>query len=110
VTTLAGDGVQGIGANCASGIREYISVCRRLVSASGLLVWIKPHAGLPEMVDGRLVYRITPEEFAAAARELFEAGANFVGGCGGTSPEFIRVLARQAPIVDPSSSGRSLES
>jgi 5-methyltetrahydrofolate--homocysteine methyltransferase len=98
-TALAGSGVQGIGANCGSGIREFIPLCRRLASASHLLVWIKPNAGLPEIVAGKPMYRTTPEEFASAARQLFEAGANFVGGCCGTSPAFIRALAEQAPFA-----------
>jgi methionine synthase I (cobalamin-dependent) len=58
-----------------------------------LPVWIKPNAGLPKVVHGKVQYRATPQEFAAAARELVEAGAAFIGGCCGTSPEFIRVMA-----------------
>jgi 5-methyltetrahydrofolate--homocysteine methyltransferase len=96
---LRGSGVQGIGANCGSGIPELIPVCRRLAAASQLLVWIKPNAGLPGIVEGKPVYRTTPEQFASEAKELFEAGANFVGGCCGTSPAFIRALAEQAPFA-----------
>jgi 5-methyltetrahydrofolate--homocysteine methyltransferase len=106
---LAGSGVQGLGANCGREIRESIPVCRRLAAASPLLVWIKPNAGLPEMVNGQPVYRTTPEEFASVATQLFEEGANFVGGCCGTSPEFIRALAKRAPFANPSRSGRASE-
>lgn len=108
-TALAGSGVHGIGANCGRGVREFIPICRRLSSASPLLVWIKPNAGLPEMVDGQPIYRTTPEEFASVATQLFEAGANFVGGCCGTSPEFIRALAKKAPFANPSRSGQASE-
>jgi methionine synthase I (cobalamin-dependent) len=107
--TLAGSGVQGIGANCGRGISEFIPVCRRLASASPLLVWIKPNAGLPEMVHGQPIYRITPDEFASAATQIFEAGANFVGGCCGTNPEFIRALAKRAPFANPSGFVRASE-
>ena len=52
----------------------------------------KPNAGLPELVDGETVYRMTPEEFAEAGAALVEAGAAIVGGCCGTTPEHIAAL------------------
>jgi 5-methyltetrahydrofolate--homocysteine methyltransferase len=93
-TVLTREGVHGIGANCGLGIREFIPVCKRLAAASSLPIWIKPNAGLPEMVDGVPRYKITAEEFANSAQELVAAGATFLGGCCGTNPEFIRKLAR----------------
>jgi 5-methyltetrahydrofolate--homocysteine methyltransferase len=93
-TALKSEGVQGIGANCGLGIREFIPVCKRLAEATSLPIWIKPNAGLPEMVGGVAKYKTTPEEFATSAAELVAAGATFLGGCCGTSPEFIRELAR----------------
>jgi 5-methyltetrahydrofolate--homocysteine methyltransferase len=92
--SLAGEGIHGIGANCGFGVRESIPVCRRLGAACSLPVWIKPNAGLPEMIGGVPTYRTTPEQFAESARELREAAATFVGGCCGTTPDFIRALAR----------------
>ncbi len=92
---LTSDGVHGIGANCGQGIREFIPLCKRLAEATTLPIWIKPNAGLPEMVAGAAQYKTTAAEFAASARELVEAGATFVGGCCGTNPEFIREMARQ---------------
>jgi len=94
---LASEGVHAIGANCGVGVRESVSVCKRLAAACSLPLWMKPNAGLPEMVDGKARYKTTPAEFAEAAKELVEAGATFVGGCCGTSPAFIRVLA-QDPV------------
>ena len=57
-------GADVIGANCGQGIAGYVPICRRLSAATDLPLWIKPNAGLPELVDGRTVYRTTPEEFA----------------------------------------------
>jgi 5-methyltetrahydrofolate--homocysteine methyltransferase len=94
-TALTSDGVHGIGANCGLGIRDFIPVCKRLAAGTALPVWIKPNAGLPEMIGGVGQYKTTPAEFAASARELIKAGATFLGGCCGTTPEFIRVLAQQ---------------
>lgn len=94
-TVLTSDGVHGIGANCGLGIRDFIPVCKRLAAASPLPIWIKPNAGLPEMVGGVAQYKTTPAEFAASAQELLEAGATFLGGCCGTDPNFIRALSQQ---------------
>lgn len=92
-TALLSEGVHAIGANCGVGIRESIPVCKRLAAACSLPIWIKPNAGLPEMIGGLPTYRTTPEQFAKSAQELREVGATFVGGCCGTTPDFIRVLA-----------------
>jgi methionine synthase I (cobalamin-dependent) len=94
-TALTSDGVHAVGANCGVGIREFIPVCKRMSAATSLPIWIKPNAGLPEMLGGVAHYKTTPEEFAAAAPELIAAGATFLGGCCGTTPQFIRELAQQ---------------
>ena len=95
VAALASEGVSAIGANCGLGIRDFIPVCKRLAAATSLPIWIKPNAGLPEMVSGVAQYNITAAEFAASAIELVAAGATFLGGCCGTNPEFVRSLAQQ---------------
>jgi methionine synthase I (cobalamin-dependent) len=91
---LADAGADVIGANCGLGVEGYISIGRRLRAATDHPVWIKPNAGLPQLVDGVITYRTTPEAFASAARALHDAGIHFIGGCCGTSPEFIRALVR----------------
>jgi len=88
------DGAAGVGANCGVGIAEYVPVCRRLRAATPLPLWIKPNAGIPELVDGQPAYRSSAEQFAARIPALLEAGANIVGGCCGAGPEFIRAAAR----------------
>lgn len=108
-TVLASDGVHGIGANCGRGIRDFIPVCKRLAAATVLPIWIKPNAGLPEMIDGVAHYKTTPGEFANSAQELVEAGATFLGGCCGTTPEFIHDLARQPAIHKLTSSAMPSE-
>lgn len=91
---LAGAGADVIGSNCGQGIAGFVNLCRRLRAATDRPVWIKPNAGLPELVEGRAVYRTGPEEFASYLPALLEAGANFIGGCCGTTPEFIAALSR----------------
>ncbi|HTY57658.1 MAG TPA: homocysteine S-methyltransferase family protein [Bacteroidota bacterium] len=89
---LEAAGVDAIGANCGLGIEGYIPVCSRLRKATSLPLWIKPNAGMPEMTEGRITYRTTPEQFGARALDLRRAGADFIGGCCGTTPEFIRAV------------------
>jgi 5-methyltetrahydrofolate--homocysteine methyltransferase len=90
---VADEGADAVGANCGLGIADYVPVCRRLRASTTLPVWIKPNAGLPEMEDGRTVYRVAPAQFAECVPALVEAGADFIGGCCGTGPEFIQACA-----------------
>jgi methionine synthase I (cobalamin-dependent) len=92
-------GADVIGANCGCGIEGYVPICARLRAATDRPVWIKANAGLPELVEGRVTYRMTAEEFAGHARKLVELGAAFIGGCCGTSPEYIRALRSLAGAV-----------
>lgn len=85
-------GADVVGANCGQGIASYVGICQRLRAATDKPLWIKANAGLPSIVDGQIVYRTTPEEFASHVPALREAGATFIGGCCGTSPAFIRAL------------------
>ena len=94
---ITAEGASVVGANCGVGIEAFLPVCRRLRASTHLPVWIKANAGLPVSRDGRIVYDTTPEQFASYAGALIEAGANFLGGCCGTTPEFIRALARVMP-------------
>ena len=92
--SLAESGADVIGANCGQGIAGFVSLCRRLRAATALPLWIKPNAGLPTVVEGKTQYHVTPEEFTAHVPELVTAGANFIGGCCGTGPEFIAAVSR----------------
>lgn len=87
-------GADVIGANCGVGIERYVPVCQRLRAATDRPIWIKANAGLPVLVDGQAVYQTTPESFASHIPGLLAAGASFVGGCCGTSPDFIRAAAQ----------------
>jgi len=88
-------GADVIGANCGQGIAGFVNICRRLHSATDRPIWIKANAGLPTMVDGKAQYHVTPNEFAGFVPELVAAGAQFIGGCCGTSPGFIAAIVRR---------------
>jgi len=92
---LAEAGADVIGTNCGQGIAGMVEICRRLHAATDCPIWVKANAGLPEMVAGAITYRQTPDEFAAYAPQMLAAGASFLGGCCGTTPEFIRAVVEQ---------------
>jgi methionine synthase I (cobalamin-dependent) len=104
---LADEGVDAVGANCGAGPEFFPTLCRRLKESSGLPVWIKPNAGLPLLADGRAVYPMEPESFSSYLPALIEAEASFVGGCCGTSPDFIRALVKTAASAQPARRNRT---
>jgi len=85
-------GVNAVGANCGAGPDNYTVVAAMFRKATALPIWIKANAGLPQVVDGQTVFPMAPEEFASFAPALVEAGANFIGGCCGTTPEHLKAL------------------
>jgi methionine synthase I (cobalamin-dependent) len=89
---LAAAGADVVGANCGQGIEGFVPICQRLRAVTDKPLWMKANAGLPEMAEGRVVYRTNPETFAGFGPALMAAGASFLGGCCGTNPEYIRVL------------------
>jgi methionine synthase I (cobalamin-dependent) len=94
---LSAAGADVIGANCGHGIAGYVEVCRRLHAATDRPIWIKPNAGLPQIDGDRIVYRTTPSEFARYVPALVEAGAHLIGGCCGTTPEFVQAVRLTIP-------------
>lgn len=86
-------GAQAVGANCGVGIEQGVALCRRMRAATRLPLWMKPNAGLPEIIGGAVEYRVTAEQFASFVPLLRDAGASFIGGCCGTTPEFVRAAA-----------------
>jgi len=82
-----------VGANCGVGPENYVRVAELLAEATDLPIWIKPNAGMPQVTpSGQTVFPMGPEEFASHVPKLIAAGANFVGGCCGTTPEHVRAI------------------
>ena len=93
---LAEAGADVIGSNCGQGIAGFVKICARLkAAAGGTPIWIKANAGLPKVVNGQVNYATSAQEFASHLPALIAAGASFIGGCCGTSPEFIRAVRVQ---------------
>jgi methionine synthase I (cobalamin-dependent) len=85
-------GADAIGANCGVGVERVVAICERLHAACDLPIWIKPNAGLPTIEGSAIRYGTSAEFFASHYAALREAGAAFLGGCCGSTPEFVRAL------------------
>ena len=92
VEKFAAAGVDVIGSNCGKGIEGFIPICKRMRAVTDLPLWMKANAGMPERIKGETVYNVTPDQFAAFIPDLIDAGANFIGGCCGTNPDFIAAV------------------
>ena len=89
--TLSGLGVDAMGFNCSLGPKELLPMIRELRRWTDKPLILKPNAGLPDPATGE--YRITPEEFVAELELAPGEGVQIMGGCCGTTPDFIRVLS-----------------
>jgi 5-methyltetrahydrofolate--homocysteine methyltransferase len=86
-------GADLIGTNCSFG-PEFMLKVAESYGKTGLPFSMKPNAGLPQIIDGRLVYSDTPSDFAKYSGDFVEKGARLVGGCCGTRPEFIAEISK----------------
>jgi len=87
-------GADIIGANCGNGTAGMIEIVREIrVLDKQIPVLVHANAGLPQYRDGETVFPESPKEMAPQMLELVEAGANIVGGCCGTTPDHIRMIA-----------------
>jgi homocysteine S-methyltransferase len=86
-------GADVAGANCVVGPQRMVDVVRWMAEVGSAPICALPTPGMPMLLKQALAYDTTPEYFGAAAARLFDAGANLVGGCCGTTPEHIRMLA-----------------
>lgn len=93
VIVLQNLGAAAIGVNCSTGPEHMESIIKRMKKYARVPIIAKPNAGLPELIDGKTVFRMEPDEFASKMAMLVSKGAGIVGGCCGTTPEHIRKLA-----------------
>ena len=93
VAMLEGLGVSAVGVNCSLGPLEMKPTVERLCRAATVPVLVKPNAGLPKVVDGKTVFDVEAPEFVEAMKQLAEFGPMIMGGCCGTTPEYINGIA-----------------
>ncbi len=88
------EGAAIIGANCGTGIEDYVPLAPVLRRLTERPVWIKANAGIPRLEAGRVVFPLGPEQYASFVPALVAAGVDVIGGCCGTGPGTIREVGR----------------
>ncbi|HEY3313271.1 MAG TPA: bifunctional homocysteine S-methyltransferase/methylenetetrahydrofolate reductase [Anaerolineales bacterium] len=101
---LAESGADVIGVNCSGGPAQLLRILAQMKQTTPhMKFWVKPNAGWPEQVNGRIMYPADPEYFGDYALSFRNAGANIVGGCCGTTPRHIAAMRKaldSAPELD----------
>jgi methionine synthase / methylenetetrahydrofolate reductase(NADPH) len=97
---LAAAGTDAIGCNCSAGPATVLTAIERMSTATNLPLAAMPNAGTPRAVDGRNIYLCSPEYMASFARKFLKAGAQFIGGCCGTTPNHIRAIKSAIRAVE----------
>jgi 5-methyltetrahydrofolate--homocysteine methyltransferase len=104
VAVLEGLGVAALGANCSLGPQQMKDIAAQYVQCASLPVVINPNAGLPQVKDGKTVFDVDADGFAACMRDIAKTGVCGLGGCCGTTPDYIRktvAATRGLPFVPP---------
>ncbi len=101
VAMLEGMGVNALGANCSLGPKQLRGVAEALLEHASVPVVLKPNAGLPKSVDGKTVYDVAADDFAEEVAGLMQKGVRIVGGCCGTTPEYIKALTEKTSKFVP---------
>ena len=88
-------GADAVGINCSTGPDQLLSVVENMRKKVSVPLIVKPNAGMPVIDEmGNPVYSMGAEDFASHMKRLVEAGADIVGGCCGTAPEYIQQLCK----------------
>jgi len=99
--SLLNAGADVIGVNCSGGPAQLLRLLKVMrAAAPSAALWIKPNAGWPEQVGGRIMYPADPDYFSDYALAFCEAGARIIGGCCGTTPRHIAAM-RKALVASP---------
>src|SRR5580658_2704957 len=93
-------GAGAIGVNCSTGPSTVLTALEAMRGATTLPLAAMPNAGMPRAVEGRNIYLCSPEYMASFARKAIAAGAQFVGGCCGTTPNHIRAMRSAIRAID----------
>ncbi|MGA2727597.1 MAG: bifunctional homocysteine S-methyltransferase/methylenetetrahydrofolate reductase [Terracidiphilus sp.] len=93
-------GAGAIGVNCSTGPSTVLTALEAMRRATALPLAAMPNAGMPRAVEGRNIYLCSPEYMASFARKAIAAGAQFVGGCCGTTPNHIRAMRSAMRAID----------
>lgn len=99
IAMLEGLGADAIGMNCSFGPDKMLPIVKTYAEYSSLPIIVNPNAGLPQIKDGQTVYNISADKFADIMIEIAKAGATVLGGCCGTTPEYIKAMIDKVDSV-----------
>ncbi len=99
---VEGLGADVIGLNCGLGPKQMLPLVKELRKYASIPLCVNPNAGLPEVVNGKTVYNVSPVEFASYMSEIAEIGVSFLGGCCGTTPEHITAMIEKTKNIPDS--------
>ncbi len=85
-------GACAIGANCSFGPKQTLNIVKRIAQNTNLPIIMKPNAGLPRFIDGKTSYDVSCEKFAEDILRAVDTGISIVGGCCGTTPDYIKAV------------------
>ena len=94
-------GADVIGLNCGVGPTHILTALEKMRGATTKKLAAQPNAGLPRDVQGRQFYMSSPEYMSKFAKRFIKAGASFVGGCCGTTPQHIKLIADSVRAHSP---------
>lgn len=94
--TLDALGADIIGINCSLGPEQLVPIVKILSENTDKPISVQPNAGLPQLVNGETIFPMSAEDFGKWAPELLRAGATYIGGCCGTTPDHIKAIAEAA--------------
>ena len=86
-------GADLVGANCSGGAEHLLDVIKAMSCFSAVPLSVKPNAGLPKMIDGKVVYDDCIADFKKAAEDFISYGVRLYGGCCGTNPDYVAAIA-----------------
>lgn len=99
IAMLEGLRVEAIGMNCSLGPKQMLSVAEEYISYASLPLIVQPNAGMPRTEKGNTVFDITADEFADYAVKMAELGVSVLGGCCGTTPEYIKKVVEKTKDI-----------
>ncbi len=99
--TMDSWGADVIGVNCSDGPQGVFEAVKKMVEVSTKPISAMPNAGMPQMIQGRLLYLASPDYFAEYARRYAQLGVVLIGGCCGTTPAHIREMKRYLKSIKP---------
>lgn len=99
--TVAAMGADIIGANCSLGPAQLLPIVETLAANCDCPISIQPNAGMPHLVDGKTIFPMSPAEMGEWAPKLIAAGASYIGGCCGTTPQHIAAIKQAVQGLKP---------